>query len=207
MTQQPTENPNGVPIPPKGSGGGSNKVLFIVLGVILFCFIAFGVVVTAGVYYVKNRGANIVKDIAKTQGVDIESYDADSGSGKITIKTKDGEVSNEIGKELPDDFPITDLPVYSGAISSTNRMNMSGTKTWTVIIGSDDDEKTINNTLKENFLNNGWEIVMEQDSDQHSMKSAKKGDYTAIVSHRANRDKDDHASQISYHVTQKKAEE
>lgn len=207
MTDQPTESQTGVPIPPKGSGGGSNKVVFIVLGVILFCFIAFGVVVTAGVYYVKNRGANIVKDIAKTQGVDVESFDADAESGKISIKTKSGELTSEVGKELPDDYPVDLLPVYNGVIESTSRLNISDAKNWTVLINTDDDLKQIDTKVKEDLLSHGWEIVMEQDSDEQRVKTAKKEGSTAMISFGPSRSDEGPAQQIRYHITQKQTKD
>lgn len=196
-----------VPIPPKNSGGGGNKVLLIILGVVVACMLLFGIVLTAGVFYVKNRGANIVKDIAKTQGVDVKNFDADKGTGEYTIKTDDGEITTKVSKELPDDFPTNLLPIYNGVITTTNRMNMSGRKHWTIVMETSDSLDTVGDTLKKDLVDNGWEVQMEQDSDNHGMKSAKKGDYSAMLGYREDKDDDDKAiTRLTYTIIQKAAD-
>lgn len=216
MSDQPFEEPvdqpvaqpvaeETVPIPPKNSGGGGgNKVLLIILGVIVACMLLFGIVLTAGVLYVKNRGANIVKDIAKTQGVDVKNYDAKTGSGEYTVKTDDGEITTKVSKELPDDYPANELPVYNGVITTTNRMSMSGTKNWSIIMETGDSMETVGDTLKKDLVDNGWDIVVEQDSDDHGMKTAKKDGYSAVLGYREEKDDDDKAiTRITYTVTRK----
>jgi|GEM_PF-6474236 len=192
-----------VPIPPKGSGSG-NKVLLIILGVIVACMLLFGIVLTAGVMYVKNRGANIVKDIAKTQGVDVKNFDTKNGTAEYSIKTKDGEFTSKVSKELPDDYPTNELPVYDGVITSTNRMNMGGSISWVVKLDTDDSRDVAADKVKQDLKDHGWEILMEQQDDDTNSYTAKKGDRTAAVS------LDDHAKNgkttVMYSVIQKSTE-
>ena len=209
MSDQPVAQPGAeetVPIPPKNSGGG-NKVLLIILGVVVACMLIFGIVLTAGVFYVKNRGADIVKDIAKTQGVDVKNYDAKSGTAEYTIKTDEGEFTTKVSKELPDDFPSNELPIYDGVITTTNRMNIGGRKHWTIVMETSDSLDVVGDALKENLVENGWEVQVEQDSDNHGMKNAKKGDYGAVLGYREDKNDDDQTiTQITYTIIYTDAE-
>jgi len=192
-----------VPVPPKGSGSGK-KVLLVILGVLVACMLLFGIVLTAGVLYVKNRGANIVKDIAKTQGVDVKNYDAKNGTAEYSIKTEDGEITSKVSKELPDDYPTNELPVYDGVITSTNRMNLSGNVSWMVSMESQDSADAVGDAVKKELKDHGWEIIMEQDNDGRSLKTAKKGDYTAMVSYESDtNDAEQKITRITYNVSQK----
>src|SRR5690606_41555879 len=49
----------------------------------------------------------------------------------------------------------------------------------------------VGDALKENLVENGWEVQVEQDSDNHGMKNAKKGDYGAVLGYREDKNDDD----------------
>lgn len=203
MTEQqqniaPNNDDEVVPIPPKGSGGGS-KLLVVILGVIVACVLIFGVLATAGVWYLKSRGANIIRDVAKTQGVDIDDVDLTSGKGKIRIKTDDGDAVASTGPELPEGFPSEEITLYDGTIKASNRFKSDKNISWSIVVETSDSSGAIKPFVQKGLDDNGWKSIMEQDSDRSHMRIAKKEPYNATISW--GKPNDDDIIRISYVIT------
>lgn len=203
MTEQqqnpaPNNDDEVVPIPPKGSGGGGSKVLLIILGLFVACVLVFGVLLTAGAWFVKNRTADVIRGVAKTQGVDIEDFDVDAGKGKVRIKTGSGEAVSSSGPELPEGFPTEYITVYDGKIKGSNRFKSGDGTSWSVIVETSDDSDAIKQSVQKTLEDNEWKSVMEQDSDNTHMRVAKNEPYTATISW--GKSNDDGIRRVSYNI-------
>ena len=161
----------------------SNKKLFIILGVVVFfLFILPGILFAVFVGYVANRGGeNIVEDIAKSQGVDV---DLDTKDGNVSIKDKDGnEYSTKTGTDLPEDFPKEALALYSNKYTNTSRIKVGENTSWTVVIETSDSPATITAKVKEQLAAGSWAIQSESNSSDYNMIIAKKDPYSAVINY------------------------
>ena len=161
----------------------SNKKLFIILGVVVFfLFILPGILFAVFVGYIANRGGeNIVEDIAKSQGVDV---DLDTKDGNISIKDKDGnEYSTKTGTDLPEDFPKEALALYSNKYTNTSRIKVGENTSWTVAIETNDSPASITSKVKEQLAAGSWAIQSESNSSDYNMIIAKKDPYSAVINY------------------------
>ena len=179
----------------------SNKKLFIVLGVVVFfLFILPGILFAVFVGYVANRGGeNIVEDLAKSQGVDV---DLNTKDGNVSIKDKDGnEYSSTTGTDLPDDFPKEALALYSNKYTNTSRIKVGENTSWTVVIETKDSPAVVSPKVKEQLAAGSWAIQSESNSSDYNMIIAKKEPYSAVV----NYSQADGKTSITYTLSQSPA--
>lgn len=182
--------------------GGIVLVVFIVGAFAAVSFI--GSLIKGGTEKLIQGGTEKVLEAATgATGVNIVNEDGKKG---MTFKDKDGnEFQVTQSKEIPADFPKDVVNLYDGTVTRTGRTKIGDKTMWTVLIETPDDLKKVAQYLADQFAQNGWEVMTEQDSDNRSIRIAKKENYGMTVTY--SRNQDDGQTNVNYMVqTQVKSE-
>lgn len=108
-------------------------------------------------------------------------------SGKVTVKTKEGEAEIETGsKKLPKDWPA-DMPIYKEAkiTSSSSIKGEGGSASLSVALETSDGVESVKDFYQKNLVDKKWEVTQmaatSQDGEEGAMLSTSKGDLTGII--------------------------
>lgn len=140
---------------------GSNKTVFIVVGVVAAVVLIPIILLTIGASIIGHKITN---------GVKVTS----SGDGKsATIKTANGDEISTGGasKTLPKDFPSS-VSVYNGTIVTSARLTIDGKVTWSVVIETKDDVAKVGDALSQSFSTNGWTADLDNKTSDGGLIAA-----------------------------------
>ncbi len=96
-------------------------------------------------------------------------------SGKVTVKTEEGEAQIEAGKKLPENWPA-DMPVYKNAkiISSSSINAEQGAASLNVAVETSDGVEKVKSYYEKNLPAEGWTI-------SQTATTARAGEEGAII--------------------------
>ncbi|MCA9339080.1 hypothetical protein KC939_01925 [Candidatus Saccharibacteria bacterium] len=155
----------------KGPSSKDKKLIIILVSVGVFVFIVLPIIFFAILMMLATK---TVKD---TTGVDVNK-------GTIEIKDKEGNsfsATSDESKELPSDFPKSEITLYDGQRIATSRIVHDGKTSWTVTVETTDSLDKTSAAIKNDLKKDGWAIETEYETTNSSHVSAKKEGYSVVV--------------------------
>lgn len=106
------------------------------------------------------------KAVEQATGVKVED-----GGGSVTVKTDEGEATVKSGAKIPEGFPES-VPVYKGTIEAGSSMAAGASKTFTVVVLTEDDLDTVKEHYLKELPAKGWKIGMTLDTGTEASRGA-----------------------------------
>jgi cytoskeletal protein RodZ len=199
-----TTNTDRVSIPPAKK---SNKVLYVILGLVAFFVVIPGILLTIGGVFLNSKFGS-EKAAEKT----IESLVERSSGGKVDVSTKDGAInitskdggdSINIGsnQKLAADFPKDKIPFIAEksvvfALNSTN----DGKKSWSVTTTVNASVEEAKNFFESKIKEPEYTSTSSSGSADSQFITGKSADYDIVIVIAKTKDSPD--TQVSYTVVQ-----
>ena len=97
-------------------------------------------------------GLLLRKGVESATGVKV-----DQGTGKTTVTGKNGETATIQEGKIPDGLP-SDFPVYQGTVKLGNKVTTGEGTTFSIVIETTDDAKTVGDWYDAKLKAAGWKI-------------------------------------------------